>query len=167
MTSRIRLLAVLACLSLPGAVRAQQDTVPAGPDTVLFKPERGAVTFAHRTHAKGTECAACHHARKPESPAAADTARYAKCITCHTAEVAAPMKTTRKAAFHDTDNRAGICYDCHKKEAEAGKTVPSKCADCHKREEQASRRAPGAAAGVSFAATARHGAPAREGVARR
>lgn len=126
-------LAVAAILALPGSGAAQAvpaDTV--GPDTVVYTPARGAVTFAHGEHAKLGECSACHHASKSEKPLAST---YQKCSACHVDEAAAPMKTNRKAAYHNTADKEGTCYTCHKKEAAAGKTLPITCAECHKRAE--------------------------------
>lgn len=117
---------------LPGRLSAQvavADTL--GPDTVVFTPERGKVVFAHRKHGEMAECTACHHESKPEKPLEGPRQ---KCSACHTAEPVAPMKTTLEFAIHDTDNETGTCFDCHNKEAEAGKEVPSRCRSCHQRE---------------------------------
>jgi hypothetical protein len=43
------------------------------------------------------------------------------------------MTTTLRLAFHNTAERSGLCFDCHKKEAAAGKDAPVGCLDCHKR----------------------------------
>jgi hypothetical protein len=44
------------------------------------------------------------------------------------------MKTKMQAAFHNPTGQAGVCIDCHKKEAAAGKaTAPTKCAQCHQK----------------------------------
>ena len=88
------------------------------------------MTFAHAKHAKTAECTACHHESRTERP-------YLKprqvCSDCHVAEPAAPMTTTLRLAFHNTAERSGLCFDCHKKEAAAGKDAPVGCLDCHKR----------------------------------
>jgi hypothetical protein len=117
---------------LPGRLSAQvqvADTL--GPDTVVYTPERGRVTFAHRKHGEKAECVACHHESKSEKPL--ESPRQ-KCSACHTEPATEPMKTSLKFAMHDSDNKTGTCFDCHNKEAEAGKEVPNRCADCHKRE---------------------------------
>lgn len=113
---------------------AQETPEPQGPDTVLYQPPRGDVTFTHAKHAKLTECVSCHHESKPEQPRKATNAKE-KCSSCHTTPAAEPMKTTLRRAYHDTANKAGICYDCHNKEVAAGKPVPVACNDCHKKVE--------------------------------
>lgn len=125
-------LVLVAGAVLPGKVAAQTPE-PQGPDTVVFNASRGKVTFAHGAHAKANDCGNCHHASKPEK---ASTSARQKCGDCHTTPATEPMKTTLKAAFHNTAAGEGTCFDCHKKQAAAGKTVPSACGDCHKRETQ-------------------------------
>ncbi len=121
--------AVLAAGALlPGKVAAQQATQAVGPDTVVFTPSRGKVTFAHGKHSKAYACTSCHHESRAEKPA---TSAQQKCGDCHTAEAVAPMKTTLRLAIHNTVTREGTCFNCHKKEAAAGKTTPSGCMDCH------------------------------------
>ena len=126
-------LVALAALAAPVGAQGQDPKEPAGPDTVQYTPERGAVTFTHGKHAKQVECASCHHDSKPEKPLA--TPRQ-KCGACHTDTVEAPMKTDRKNAYHDTSAKEGVCYTCHKKETEAGKEAPITCSGCHKKPEQ-------------------------------
>ena len=118
------------CL-LPGKVAAQAPE-PAGPDTVVFAPIRGKVTFTHGAHAKANECGSCHHASRPEKPM---TSPRQKCDGCHTEPATVPMKTDRRFAYHDTEARQGTCFNCHAKAADAGKQVPVACGDCHKRDE--------------------------------
>ena len=120
------------CLAaaLPALSLAQQTTEPPGPDTVRYTPSRGTVTFTHAKHAKSIECSACHHASRAERPY---TKPRQACADCHLAEPAAPVTTSLKAAFHNTAERTGTCYDCHKKEVAAGKDAPTACNDCHKR----------------------------------
>jgi hypothetical protein len=113
---------------IPGQVAAQEET---GPDTVVYTPRRGTVTFTHGKHAAAGECVACHHESKPEAPLASP---QQKCGACHTTPATAPVTTSGRAAFHDTANRKGLCFDCHTKEAAAGKTAPTECDACHKRE---------------------------------
>lgn len=125
-------LVLVAAAVVPGRLAAQTPK-PTGPDTVVFDASRGKVTFAHGVHAKANECTSCHHASRPEKPA---TAENQKCSVCHTSPAAEPMKTSLKAAMHNTAAGEGTCFDCHKKQAAAGKTVPSACGDCHKRETQ-------------------------------
>ena len=108
-------------------VAAQQ---PPAPDTMVLESSRGRVTFTHRKHAELTECATCHHESKPEKPL---TRPNQKCGECHTSPVVAPMKTSRRMAFHDTTKNEGTCLTCHVKAAESGKTAPSSCSGCHKR----------------------------------
>ncbi len=128
----LRQLAFAAVLAagalLPGKVAAQQAAEPAGPDTVVFTPSRGKVTFLHAKHAKAFECASCHHASKAEKPL---TKPREKCEDCHTADPTPPMTTSLKQAFHNTVTREGTCLTCHKKEAAAGKNAPVGCTDCH------------------------------------
>lgn len=125
-------LVLLAGVAVPRHLAAQvQSTEPAGPDTVVFTPSRGTVTFTHKKHAELSECVSCHHESRPEKPLASPRQ---KCSGCHTNPATEPMKTSLRAAFHDTVAKEGTCYSCHNKEAAAGKTVPQACADCHKRE---------------------------------
>src|SRR4051812_42463615 len=65
---------------------------------------------------------------------AAFAAPQQNCTDCHTKVATAPMKTKTQAAFHNPTATAGICIDCHKTSAAAGKKAPAKCADCHKKE---------------------------------
>lgn len=129
MNLRIAALALVLAggLSVPCVASAQDASK--GPDTVVFTPKRGNVTFTHAKHAQASECKACHHESKPEKPA---TAENAKCSSCHTTPATEPMKTTLRLAMHNTAEQAGTCYNCHKAEAEKGKKVPAECNDCHK-----------------------------------
>ena len=121
-------LALLAGAFVPQTVNAQSATAT-GPETVVFEAKRGAVTFTHAKHAGLSECVACHHESKAEKPLESE---YQKCSACHTNPATAPVKTSLRNSMHDTVGKTGICYDCHAKEAAAGKAMPSKCADCHK-----------------------------------
>lgn len=113
---------------LPGKAAAQQAAEPVGPDTVVFTPSRGKVTFLHAKHAKAFECGSCHHESRAEKPL---TSSKQKCSTCHTSEATAPMKTTIRFAMHNTVTREGTCLTCHKKQNDAGKSAPVGCMDCH------------------------------------
>jgi len=125
--------AVLAASALlPGKAAAQQAAEPVGPDTVVFTPSRGKVTFTHGKHSKAYACGTCHHESRAEKPL---TSARQKCGDCHTAEAVAPMKTTLRFAMHNTVTREGTCLTCHKKEADAGKSAPVACADCHIRDD--------------------------------
>lgn len=131
-THIIYALVVLGSTLVPGRLTAQTDTTGyTGPDTVVFTPDRGKVTLAHRKHAEQLECVVCHHDSRPEKPL--ESPRQ-KCGACHTDPVSEPMKTDRRNAMHDTAAREGLCYSCHNSEAEAGKPVPDRCSDCHRRE---------------------------------
>lgn len=126
------LVAVLVMAAVFQPLPAQQQAAAsAGPDTVVYTPTRGTVTFTHAKHAKLSECAACHHASRAERPY---TRPRQACRDCHLAQPVAPVTTSLGAAFHNTVDRTGVCYDCHKKEAAAGKTIPTACSDCHKRQ---------------------------------
>lgn len=118
---------LLGAALVPSQVAAQENK---GPDTVTFTPRRGTVTFTHGKHAAAMECVTCHHESKPEKPLASP---QQKCGECHTTPVQEPMTTSLRAAFHDTANRKGLCFDCHTKETAAGKTAPTECDACHKR----------------------------------
>ncbi len=120
----------VAAVAVPRAVAAQAVAEPSGPDSVVYAPARGKVTFTHAAHAKAFECKSCHHESRAEKPL---TSAKQKCGDCHAEPAAAPMKTGLKAAFHDVVHRQGTCFDCHKKEAESGKDTPQACGDCHKR----------------------------------
>lgn len=132
MSFRILALAAALCGAAVVSVPAQQTTPPdsTGPETVRYTPSRGTVTFSHAKHAKAAECVSCHHESRTERP---NTKPRQACGDCHVAEPVAPMTTTLRLAFHNTAARSGVCFDCHKKEVEAGKDVPVGCLDCHKR----------------------------------
>ena len=131
----LRLVSLLAVLCfaalLPTRLTAQQTVADSsGPDTVRYTPSRGTVTFTHAKHAKSIECSACHHESRTERPY---TKPRQACGDCHGPETTPPVTTTLKSAFHNTAERTGLCYDCHKKEVAAGKDTPTACNDCHKR----------------------------------
>ena len=110
---------------------AAEKAVPK--DVVILKGSpMGAVKFEHKLHSqtRKIKCETCHHASKPEKPAAAP---QQACSTCHTTVAAAPMKTKLQAAFHTPTATAGTCIDCHKTQNAAGKAAPTKCLDCHKK----------------------------------
>lgn len=113
---------------LPGQASAQENK---GPDSVVFTPRRGNVTFTHAKHAQASECVTCHHASKDAKPL---TSPQQKCSDCHTTPATEPVTTSLRNAFHITAEQTGLCFDCHKKEAAAGKKTPATCEDCHKRE---------------------------------
>lgn len=124
------LLAVTLALALaPAALSAQADP-SRGPETVTFT-RRGTLVFSHAKHAEMAECVSCHHASKPEKPLESD---HQKCDACHTDPPAAPLKTSLRNAFHNTEAREGTCYTCHKAKAAEGVEVPMRCVDCHPRE---------------------------------
>jgi len=122
---------VLLGSALAPASLAAQATEPTGPDSVVYT-NRGRVVFHHAKHGEKFECASCHHEEKAEKPF--ERPRQ-KCSDCHTDPPTPPMTTTQRNAMHDTEARAGICFDCHKAEADKGATVPTRCADCHVRTE--------------------------------
>ena len=107
------------------------DKVPK--DTYILKGNpMGGVKFMHSAHAKdrNVKCETCHHASKPEKPAAA---KNQACSECHSKTAAAPMKTTYKLAFHDATAKKGVCIDCHVAENAKGKKAPTKCTECHQK----------------------------------
>jgi hypothetical protein len=113
---------------VPGQLAAQENT---GPDTVVYSPRRGTVTFTHAKHAADpAQCVTCHHESKDAKPLASPRQ---KCGDCHTTPATEPVTTSLRNAFHVTAEETGLCFDCHKKEAAAGKKVPAVCDDCHKR----------------------------------
>lgn len=122
-------LVVLGSTLVPGSLAAQAAEPP-GPDSVVYTA-RGRVVFYHAKHAEKAECSSCHHESKPERPL--ESPRQ-KCSDCHTDPPTAPMTTTLRFAMHNTEERSGTCFDCHKAEAEKGVEVPTRCADCHVRE---------------------------------
>lgn len=125
-------LALLGASRAPGRLAAQEPAAEApSPDTVVFTPQRGKVTFTHKKHAELAECTSCHHESKPEKPL---LTKHQACDACHTNPATEPVKTSLRMAYHNTAERTGICYDCHVKEAAQGKTLPIQCNDCHKRE---------------------------------
>jgi len=113
---------------IPGRASAQENQ---GPDSVVYTPRRGNVTFTHATHAQATECVTCHHASKDAKPL---TSPQQKCGDCHTNPATEPVTTSLRNAFHITAEEKGLCFDCHTKEIAAGKKAPAVCDDCHKRE---------------------------------
>jgi len=121
---------VLLGVALAPESLAAQVTEPPGPDSVIYTG-RGRLVFYHLKHTERAECSSCHHESKPEKPLASPRQ---KCGDCHTDPPGEGMKTTLRFAMHNTEERAGICYDCHKTEAEKGTQVPTRCADCHVRE---------------------------------
>lgn len=120
-------LALLGGAFIPQQVNAQAAAT--GPDTVVYAAKRGAVVFTHAKHAGLAECVACHHESKAEKPL---ESQYQKCGACHTEPATPPVKTSLRSSMHDTVNKTGTCYNCHAKEAAAGKAMPTKCADCHR-----------------------------------
>jgi cytochrome c553 len=127
---RTALLALTLGLTLaPEALSAQADPSK-GPDTVTFT-RRGTLVYTHAKHAEMAECVSCHHASKPEKPSESE---YQKCDACHTDPATAPLTTSLRNAYHNTETREGMCYTCHKAEAAKGVDVPMRCIDCHPRE---------------------------------
>jgi hypothetical protein len=131
-TLRITVLAaaLLGGALVPAGLAAQETAEPTGPDTVVYTPRRGTVTFTHGKHAQLAECASCHHESKPAKPFAGSARE--KCSACHTTPATEPVTTTLRNAFHNTTENTGMCLSCHVTEAAAGKTVPAVCNDCHK-----------------------------------
>jgi DnaJ-class molecular chaperone len=127
-TSR-QLIAVIVCLFIAVMIvgTAYAQKAPQAP-IILKGAPMGGVKFLHSQHNQA--CTTCHHASKPEKPAKTATQ---PCADCHTKAATPPMKTKLQAAFHNPTATAGVCIDCHKKEAAAGKKAPSKCADCHQK----------------------------------
>ena len=132
MKNTTRILAVLLCMAIVGMTSAYvlaEEKAPAAP-IVLKGAPMGGVKFEHSKHT-AVKCETCHHASKTEKPLAS---AHQKCTDCHTKAATAPMKTKMQAAFHNPTGQAGVCIDCHKKEAAAGKaTAPTKCAQCHQK----------------------------------
>lgn len=113
----------------PAAVSAQANDSK-GPETVTFT-RRGTLVYTHAKHAEMAECVTCHHESKPEKPLESD---YQKCDACHSDPPTAPVKTSLRSAYHNTETREGTCYTCHKAKAAEGVEVPMRCIDCHPRE---------------------------------
>lgn len=131
-TSTLRVLALALTLALtlaPAALSAQADPSK-GPETVTFT-RRGTLVYTHAKHAEMAECVTCHHASKPEKPSESE---YQKCDACHTDPATAPLQTSLRSAYHNTETREGTCYTCHKAKAAEGVEVPTRCIDCHPRE---------------------------------
>jgi hypothetical protein len=134
MKTGFRPMLVIVGVVLAGALPVQLPSQQAGPETMVLKgPTAGAVTFPHGAHEGRAECLVCHHASKPELP---NVTEYARCHSCHTDTVEAPMVTNRRDAFHDRRARQGLCVDCHTQEAAAGKVTPARCASCHQDDPQ-------------------------------
>jgi hypothetical protein len=125
-------LVLLAGLGLPATLAAQAAaTAATGPDTIVYTSARGTVTFTHGSHARMTDCVSCHHESRPEKPLQSE---FQKCGACHTDPATEPVRTSWRAAFHDTVKKEGMCYTCHKAEAANGRQVPMQCGECHVRQ---------------------------------
>lgn len=125
-----------ACAGSFNGLAAQQKAPPKAsakaPAVVVLKGAAiGGVKFAHAVHENKTACETCHHASLPAKPL---TSPHQQCGDCHTKPVSAPMKTSKRDAFHDALAKKGTCVDCHAKETAAGKVTPAKCVSCHKKE---------------------------------
>lgn len=126
-------LVAVAMICFIPAVADEVKPAAKAPEIIILKGNPiGAVKFRHRLHTdvREIECATCHHASKPQMPAA--TPQQA-CGTCHVSVSVQPMVTNIKAAFHNDDATAGLCIGCHTKEnaAHQHKLAPVKCRDCH------------------------------------
>ncbi len=121
---------VAAVASFMSGVASAQVKVPES--FILKGNPMGAVNFPHAMHTKlpGVKCTTCHHPSKPQKPA---KAAEEKCSDCHTKVATPPMTTTYAMAFHAPMYKSGLCADCHKKEAAAGKPAPTRCPQCHKK----------------------------------
>ena len=124
----------------PTVESTPQKPVPAAPKKVMPKDVAvltgsllGGVRLEHKQHVAraGNKCETCHHASKPEKPAAAP---QQACSECHTKAAVPPMKTKYQAAFHNPAAQSGTCIDCHKAENAKGKKAPVKCTECHKKD---------------------------------
>lgn len=125
-----RIVAITLCVLVGLLVCTQLFAQAAPKEPIILKgAPMGGVKFDHKLH--NEKCDTCHHASKPEKPM---KAAQEACTDCHTPTATPPMKTKRQAAFHNPTATAGLCIDCHKKEAAAGKKTPAKCNDCHKKE---------------------------------
>ncbi len=100
---------------------------------ILKGAPMGGVKLNHKAHSDVLKiaCETCHHPSRPQKPLAA---AQQSCSDCHTKPAKPPMKTPYNLAFHVLTGQTGLCIDCHKKEAAAGKKPPTKCLDCHKKE---------------------------------
>jgi len=100
---------------------------------ILKGAPMGGVKFDHKAHSAVLKitCETCHHPSKPQKALAAP---QQSCSDCHTKPATPPMKTPFNLAFHAVTGQTGLCIDCHKKEAAAGKKPPTKCMECHKKE---------------------------------
>ena len=125
------LFALLLVCTVAFNAMAQKAATPKAPDKpiILKGAPMGGVKFEHSKHA--VDCATCHHA--PKEPVKGKE-QFAACTTCHTKPAQAGMKTTKQTAFHNATGQAGLCIDCHKKEAAAKPAAPVKCAQCHKKD---------------------------------
>jgi hypothetical protein len=126
-----KLVVVILCILVALVMTSSAFAQAKAPTTpiILKGAPMGGVKFLHSSH--GGACTTCHHASKPEKAAKSATQ---PCADCHTKTATPPMKTKLQAAFHNPSATAGICIDCHKKEAAAGKKAPTKCGECHKKE---------------------------------
>lgn len=126
------MLAVISVL-LVFAVADEARPAATPPEIIILKGNpSGSVKFRHRLHTDVREipCLTCHHASKPENPAAAP---QQACSGCHVSVAVKPMHTNIEAAFHNDEATAGLCISCHRREnaAHKHKLAPVKCRDCH------------------------------------
>ncbi len=126
----IAIILTLGVLLLCVGLYAQEKKAPA---TITIKGQGATmapVTFNHATHEKLAKCDACHHASKAAMPLKAP---QQACTDCHTKAGSEKVTTKLQAAFHNPTAKAGLCIDCHSKQAAAGKKTPKTCNDCHKK----------------------------------
>jgi hypothetical protein len=128
-----KILVVLSVIAVAVAFTGIASAQVKAPETIIIKGNpMGAVKFPHLAHTKmaGVTCQTCHHPSKPQHPA--KVAEEA-CSDCHTKVATPPMTTTFAMAFHAPMYKSGLCVDCHKKEAAAGKPAPTTCTKCHQK----------------------------------
>jgi Class III cytochrome C family len=92
----------LATLFVAVAFAFSASAATAPAKPVVLNAKNGNVTFNHSKHST------------------------LKCEACHASAEGGKIEGFGKDKAHAT------CVECHKKEAAAGKTAPTKCADCHK-----------------------------------
>lgn len=86
---------------------------PKVPETVVFEPKNGKVTFNHSAHAEAFACKDCHHKT-------AEGSTPKKCKECH---------ENTFTAFHSKSSTYS-CVGCHKEVGAGPGYTP--CSGCHK-----------------------------------
>ena len=126
----LALMVLCAILTSTKMIAADEEAAMAIDEVIVLPASNGDVTFNHKTHCDpadaggmGVACNTCHHTVKE-----GETPKSCSSEECHSATSTPKIRD----AFHQQ------CYKgCHKtKNAEEGKTAPTKCSACHIKKEE-------------------------------